>query len=363
MSESTVVLGVEDAPLQEEMLHFLDRLPRVRVVGAEAEGPAMCRRIREARPDAAIASPTVLKTAADLDGAALLVVSERETTEALRLALRHGARGFYLWPEERQALARDAERAARPRADDQGTKGRVVAVYGPRGGAGVTFLATNLAAAMSMRDARAVLVDADSLFAEVTVALGVPANDDVRTVRDLLPVVDELTPEHLDRVLYTHPRGFRVLLAPHEPSADEALDPPGLTATIRALRSGFDVVIVHLPRALTPSCRAALEVADEVLLVMTLDVLAFRDARRALSVFSELGVDRRCKLVVNRAVSSEVVPADVERVFGMHPVSVLRLDRSVIRAQNRGELVVGRPGQVSRRIRALAELLLEEGER
>ncbi|MGH2724352.1 MAG: hypothetical protein ACRDI0_08820 [Actinomycetota bacterium] len=219
MQETTVVLGVDDAALQEEVLHFLDRRPALRVVGAAADGHRLAREVREAAPDAAVVSPAVLGPAPDLDGAAVLVVAERETTEALRTAIRAGARGFYLWPEEREALARDAERAARPRVAEGRTPGRAVAVYGARGGAGVTFLATTLAASFASRGATAVLADLDPVHADVAAALGIAPGADVPTVAQLRPVLDELAPEHLDRVLYAHPAGSGSCWRPTSPGS------------------------------------------------------------------------------------------------------------------------------------------------
>jgi pilus assembly protein CpaE len=360
MNEASVVLGMEDSALQEEVLHFLERVPGVRVVGAAVDGLGAARQVRDRGADAAVVSPEVLHSAG-LDGASVMVVSNRETTAALRAALRAGARGFYLWPEERETLARDAERSARPRRAEPAESGRVVAVFGPRGGAGVTFVATNLAAACVDRGADTVLADLDAFYADVTVALGI-AGDGIPTIADLAPVADELGEDHLERALHRHPRGFRVLLGPHRP-LDVGLDPQVVVAVVRLLSSRHDLVLLHLPRALDEGTRAGLEEADVVLMVVTLDVLALRDARRALDVLRGIGVEGRCRLILNRAGRGEVIPADAERALGLSPAAVIREDRAVARAQDRGELVAGRSTPAARRLAVLARLLLEEASR
>lgn len=356
MQATRVVLGVEDPALQEEVLHFLDRLPGVEVIGAAGDGHGLARQLRQAGPDAAVVTPGVLRQAHDLDGAGLLVVAERETTEGLRAAIRAGARGFYLWPEERTLLGRDAERAARPRTADTGRPGRVAAVYGARGGAGVTFLATHLAARCSGVGRATVLADMDPVHADVTAALGIAPEGQVPTMADLRPVLDELSPEHLDRVLHRHAAGFHVLLGPAEPA--EPLADRHVGALVRALRARFDVVLLHLPRTFDAAVRAALQAADDVLVVVTLDVMAFRDARRVLASLDALGLDGRCRLVINRATKADVAPQDAERVFGLRPLAVIGRDRGVARAQDRGELV--RSGAAARKVAALAGWLAEE---
>jgi hypothetical protein len=56
-----------------------------------------------------------------------------------------------------------------------------------------------------------------------------------------------------------------------------------------------------------------------------------------------------------------VVPQDAERVFGLRPSAVIRHDRTVPRAQNRGDLIAGRSGPAGRGVRLLARRLLEGG--
>ncbi|HYU59025.1 MAG TPA: AAA family ATPase [Actinomycetota bacterium] len=355
---TTVAMAFEELGLSEEIVHFLERDPGLRVVGTAADPAALSRLVRDERPAVVVGSPSMLAGPA-VNGEVRFAVAERETVASLRDAIRSGVSGFYLWPEERAHLAGDAIRLSRRREELAGPRGRVVAVYGPRGGAGATFLATHLAAACASRGARTCLVDCDAFFADVTSALGVAPKGSTRTIADLLPLLEELSAEHLDEVLYEHPRGFRVLLAPNDPASADAVQPAHLAAAVGVLTGEFDLILLHLPRSMDDVARSAVEMADEVLLVVTLDVLAFRDAKRALTFLGGLGLDRKCRLVINRAARSEVVPEDVERVFGMRPAAVLAVDRAVTTAQNRGELLIGRSGRTARRIAALAGSLVE----
>ena len=358
MRETTVVLGIDDQGLQEEVLHFLERLPGARVLGAAEGADALASMVRDRRPLAVVGQPELLS---GLQDATALAVSPRETSGALREALRAGARGFFVWPEERDALA-GAINGMRPNPRSEGeARGLVVAVLGARGGAGATFLATNLAAAFSQAGAEAALADLDLLFADVGPALGLLPGDRVPSVADLLAVSRELGVEHLDPVLQPHSGGFHVLFAPQELSADRSLSPEMLAAAVRALRARFEVTVLHLPRSLDDSVRATVELADEVLLVVTLDVVGVRAAKRMVDYLRSLDLRTPLRLVVNRAGRGEVVPRDVAEVLDLPIVAVVPSDRAVPRAQNRGELVVGRRGgQVSRRIARLAGRLLEQ---
>lgn len=353
--ETRVVLGVDDAGLQEELLHFLDRLPDVQVVGAADNEHSLRGVVRDRKPHAVIAVPDLL-TGEDLPHA--MAVAVRETTEALRSAIRAGARGFYVWPAEREALGRDVVRTHAKVRPETTQNGVVYAVVGARGGAGATFLATNLAAALSRRQPETVLADLDPTFGDVTPALGIAADVQLPSISDLAAVARELTNEHLDRVLQEHPAGFRVLLAPQEVRLEPRLEPPTVAAVVQALRERFAITVLHLPRSLDESARSAIELADEVLVVVTLDVLGIRSARRLIDGLRSAGLGDSLRLLVNRTRRGEVVPGDAEAVLGVPIASVLPSDRGVERAQNRGELVVGKRGGVARSIDRLARQLL-----
>lgn len=356
MRETNVLLAIDEAAFQDELLHYLDRLPSVRVVGAVDAEQRLPSAIRELGPDAVIAVPGLLPRAPHLT---TMAVALKETTEGLRKAIRAGANAFFVWPEERQALAREVIRVRKDDAAAVSERGRVVAVLGARGGAGATFLATNLAGALGRAGTKTVLADLDTVFGDVAAALGIPPDSELPTIADLAHVSREVTDEHLDRVLHDSAAGFQVLLAPPEPLERGALEATSIRGVVEALRARFGAAILHLPRGLDDWVRRAIELADDVLLVVTPDVLGIRSAKRVADALRALGLGERLRLVVNRAGRGEVVPEDAGRVLDLPFAGVLRSERSVERAQNRGQLIVGRRGRLSRRIARLADELLE----
>jgi Flp pilus assembly CpaE family ATPase len=114
-------------------------------------------------------------------------------------------------------------------------------------------------------------------------------------------------------------------------------------------------VVLHVPRGLDEIARTGLDLADQVLVVLGLDVLSFRDAKRAIAA---AGLQDRCAFVVNRARRSEISPKDVERVFGTPALAVIPADRGAPAAQDRGRLLPMR-GRLGRAIDGLARRLTE----
>ena len=94
------------------------------------------------------------------------------TVPVLREAIEIGAHAVYAWPDERGELLDGAAVAPTAQPERGGRRAKVVAVLAARGGAGATFVASNLAAAMADRGRRVALVDFDHRFGELPFALG-----------------------------------------------------------------------------------------------------------------------------------------------------------------------------------------------
>lgn len=354
-----VILALEEHDVAEEVMHFLDRTGRARVVATASDEHQLSEAVRQLEPDAVVGSPR-LATSARLNGSALLAVDTTETVQTLRRALKAGARGFFLWPADRGELARAVARVFAPGTRARDTLGRVVAVYGSRGGAGATFLATHLAASFARRELRCVLVDLDLGIADIGPAVGAPVDGSPKTIADAVPMGEELTARHLEDLLWPHPDGFRVLFGPADVQQAERVTARDIGPVLEAVRSAADVVVLHVPRGMDDTMRLGLGLADVVVMVLGLDVLSFRAAKR---VVDATGLDERCSFVVNRATRREISPDDVQRVFGRSPVAVIPVDRRVSAAQDHGRLLPARRRACRAVDRLAAKLLerLEEG--
>jgi pilus assembly protein CpaE len=349
-----IVLCVDGEELAGEVMQFLDRTGRARVVATAFDGPALASAVASESPDAVVGSPQLVRAAGGLNGSALFALSTTESVGMLRAAMDAGARGFFVWPAERDQLRAAVGRLVDSRHAMFTTGAMVFAVLGPRGGAGATFVATHLAAAFARKTRETVLVDMDPWFGDVAGALGVPVDSTPRTLSDLVSVAPDMSVRHAQDVLWRHEAGFEALLAPPDHLATD-LDTVYRSA-VRTLAGISDVIVLHLPRTLDRHAHTGFELADRVLLVTTLDVLGFRAAKRAMKVIDGVA---QVDLVVNRAARSEIVPADVERVFGKPALSVIPTDRRARRMQDRGKLLPPR-GAASRAIARLAGTLLGE---
>jgi Flp pilus assembly CpaE family ATPase len=362
-----VVLGIHDLALHQEVLDFLERDPRIDVAAAVADGAGFIRSVADLPADIGVSCPVITREVRILgvgpEHPRTVVVAEEMTVPVLRDAIELGADGVYSWPEERDDLADALARPLSTGSQELVGRGRVFAVFGARGGAGATFVSTHLAAEFARAGLRTVLVDLDQAFSDLTPALGLASGDHPHTILDLLPVVDEISPEHLQDVVYRHPAGFSVLLSGHEGSIPNGDEMGGrlFSAAVALLAVTHQAVVLHLPRAFDEVARTGIALADEVVLVCTLELLSLHGARRAVAA---LGLDVRAggfRVVINRAHRSALSPADVERIVGVRPSIAIHTDRAVRRAQQQGKLL-GARSRARRDIRRLATVLRSEAE-
>ena len=357
-----VVIGIKDLALHQEVLDFLDRDPRLSVAGAVTDPHRLMSLLRDIEPDATLLCPTFTAEfrLSSRRGRLVnpVVLAEEMTIPLLRDAIAAGAHGVFAWPEEREELA-DALARFPTIEEASAPRGRVLAVHGSRGGVGATFVASHLAAAYADQGFRTALVDLENGFAGLTLALGVRPDDRPRTVRDLVPVADELSPDHVEDALYRHHRGFAVLLAPPN-DAPLSEVPAGLyTGAIALLAGAYDFVVVHVPRSYEAARQGAVAIADDVLLVVALDPYSIYGATRAIEVFRLAETPHRCRIVINKVGRSTVRPRDVERFVGVPSSGTIRYDAKVRKWQDRGQLLRRRAGGAFRDVRALSHVLVE----
>jgi pilus assembly protein CpaE len=357
-SRRRVLVGIRDVGFHQEVLDHLERDPRLEVVGAVARPGALVQGIRGLGPDVTVACPVMVReishpSVGHTDN--LMIVAEEMTVPVLREAIDAGARGVFTWPDERDELAEEIIRVGRSHHDPSASRGRVIAIFGARGGTGTTFIACQLAASLADRGRACALVDLDASFADLTIALGIRGS--VRTIADLVPVAGELGPDHLEEVLVRHPRGFSVLLAPSDPTPGDSPPPELYTAGVALLALGFEFVVLHVPRRLDEFVRTALGMADEVVIVVSPDLFSLHAARRAVAALDLNQPTDRCRVLLNPAVRNEFGRREVERVLGIAPFGSVSFDPAVEKAQARGRLLPPKGRRAARDLRLLADKL------
>jgi len=399
MADQIRVLIVDDIPeTRDHLSKLLGFESDIGVVGAAATGREALELAGRLTPDVVLMDINM----PDMDGiaaterlssevptAAVVMMSVQGEADYLRRSMLAGAREFLVKPfssdeltasirqvytREREKISRIAVQPtpgsngsaapARPAAPvhNDGEPGRVVAVFGPKGGVGRTTLAVNLAvAAATELGQRTCLVDASFQFGDVGVLLNL--NPKNKSIADLIPELEAGEPESLDTFLINHSAGIRVLLAPPSPEMAELITPPGTKRMLEALRATHDLVVVDCMSTFNDTTLAILDLADTVLTMLSLEITSIKNIRLFLEVAEQLGYGpEKVRLVLNRADSSlGIRVADVEHSIGRRVDHTIVSDgRSVVYALNRGVpfFLSNREAQVSQDVLRLASAVI-----
>lgn len=192
----------------------------------------------------------------------------------------------------------------------------VVAVFGCKGGVGTTTLAVNLALALrEITSGVVALMDADLSFGDVGLHLNVPP---VHTINDLIQYVDELDSAMLAQAMVEHPSGVRILLSPPRPERAEEVSARLVGRVLDVASYMFDYIVVDTQRVYDDRTLMVLDKAAIILLVLTADIGALRNASLFLALARTLGypADKVVPVLNGTGVDTGIREQDVKRVLG-----------------------------------------------
>ena len=385
MAERIKVLIVDDIPeTRDHLAKLLGFEPDVEVVGTAASGAEAIAQAGKLRPDVILMDinmpdmdgiAATERLSAEVPSAAVVMMSVQGEADYLRRSMLAGAREFLVKPFSsdeltasiRQVYVREQDKIGRsaaapvPRAPVAPTSsGKVVAVFSPKGGAGRTTIAVNLAVAAAELGRKVVLVDASFQFGDVALLLNLSPKD--KSMFELVPELDAGgDPDCVDTFTVMHSSGLSVILAPPSPEMADVITPSGVKLVIEALRQRYDLVVIDCAAWFNDVTLGILDAADVILTLLTLEITTIKDVRLFLEVAEKLGYEDKIQLVLNRADATlGIRVADVEHSIGRRVDHTIAGDgRAVVYALNRGVpfVISNREAQVSQDVLRLAQAM------
>jgi pilus assembly protein CpaE len=278
---------------------------------------------------------------------AILPTNDPLTAQQVMLA---GARAFLITPFSQINLVSTLRRVSELEGRRQQTKTytptavteatrplRSITVYSPRGGTGVTSIATNTAIALAEETGKKVLLFEGKVFfghLEVMLNMKVP-----NTLADLIPHATNMDEGLVRDVVSPHPSGIHVLMAPSNVQIAQGIRAEDIYNVYVGVSRLYDYIVVDAGGPLSDISVTLMDATDRILLVTTPDLASLHDTSRFLQLSRSLAYPMdKILMILNKAgVEGGVKLRDIESVLHNQIYHQIPNDpANVLRSINRG---------------------------
>lgn len=346
-STPTRVIAIGDpGPTQQQITTALSAQEEFQLVDILSSSERLMREVRAAEPDIILVD-SVLEGKPTLDiidelalqfpKVSIIAVLPGEDPLKAQQVMLAGARAFLVQPftqlnlvstlrrvhdldlRLRQAIPEGASRMA-----EVSRPMRMLTVFSPKGGAGCSTLALNLALSMFEESGQSVLLlEGKMFFGDLGVMLNLRTQN---TIADLIPHAASLDDALIREVISEHASGLHVLLAPGNVQIAQGIRPDDLYNVLVGVQRLYNLVIVDAGNVLDENAVTFLDAADRILLVANPDLASLHDISRFIQVSRTLAYPAEKLLVaVNRVgMPGGVRTGDIEAalhqpIFGQIP--------------------------------------------
>lgn len=269
------------------------------------------------------------KIASDFPKSAIVaLLSESEMVNLDRVVLS-GARAFLQYPFQSEKLVIIINRVLEllERHQNSPTESDVMentinakntyTVFSPKGGAGTTTVAINLAIGLQKELKEDVLlIDGKHLFGHVALFLNLFTGN---SITDLIAHAGKLDQQLIKQVVEQHASGVYVLPSPNSITQAQGIKPENLFKVVQSLQEVFPNIIIDGGNYLDENTVTYMDSSDKILLVLNPDLASMRDARQFLEIASTLSYPKEKVLFLLNLVGrkADVKSEEIESILKM----------------------------------------------
>jgi pilus assembly protein CpaE len=247
----------------------------------------------------------------------LFVSGPHEDSQVVIRAFKIGAREYLSMSPEAAEIEAAIDKLLLEPVEAQTSSGRapVLAVMGAKGGVGSTLVACQLAAYLQRTSGPTAVVDLNCPLGDVALHLDLSPR---YTLASLLGEREDFDATFLHSVLEKHESGLQILAAPERIEESSLVSGPVVERALTLLRDDLAWIVVDVARSWNEASVRALDLADEIVLVTSLDLASLDHTRKHVELLNRIGHSNdKIHLVPNRQTGSDSVTAkDFEEFIG-----------------------------------------------
>jgi pilus assembly protein CpaE len=269
------------------------------------------------------------KIASDYPGSAVIaILPESEMVNSDRVVLS-GARAFILYPYRLNNLVITIKRVIElmernqsnisqaPVKDIQDKPKNTFTVFSPKGGAGSTTIALNLAISLhKMLKEDVLLIDGKHLFGHVALYLNLRTGN---SITDLITHAGMLDERLIKQVVVQHISGINVLPSPNSITEAQGIRPENLFKVIQSLQQVYPNIIIDGGNNLNENTVTYMDSSDKILLVLNPNLASLRDVRQFMEISATLSYPKDKMLLILNLTGrkADVGRDEIEKILKM----------------------------------------------
>ena len=308
-AQITAVVIDSDDSSRNSLITQLRTMPGVKVEADAGDlqlGMKLARQVRpallvlEAKPlDEALAAAERFHL--EYPATSIFILSSDVQPNTILRAMRAGAKEFLQRPVVNSEFGGAVDKLLKQADRRSGARGKIIAVFSNKGGVGTTSISSNLAVSLARVSGKEVaLADLDLQAGDVSIFMNARPT---KTIADVCGNTGKIDSAQITGALVKHPSGVYVLAGPEKPEQTEVVKPAKVNEILTTMRESFPFVVVDNGHGFSDVNLEVFDLADEILVVVLLNLPAIRAAQRCLDVFRQLNYLRdqeKVRLVVNR---------------------------------------------------------------
>lgn len=336
MSDKIKILIADDAKdTRESIKKILSREETIEILGEASNGEETLKLVSKTSPDVVLMDinmpvldglKATEKISYDFPNCGVIILSVQAEQEYFRKAMSAGAREYLVKPFSPDELinaikrVKDFQDRRKVIVAPQATiapppAGKIIVVFGTKGGIGKSLIATNLAISLVQNSKKKVVImDLDLQFGDIAIMLNINPE---RTISDVVNVIDDMDIEMLEGFLTKHKSGLSILPAPINPAYAETITPEIVGKLIKLLKDNYQYIIIDTVSSFQDNILTVLDICDIILLVLILDLPTIKNIKLSLETMMSLNYPiEKVKLVLNRSDSDTGLNlSDIEKML------------------------------------------------
>lgn len=180
-------------------------------------------------------------------------------------------------------------------------KGNIVCVFGVKGGIGKSILTLNLAGIVSNFKKRVLIVDMDLYGGSVSIILNKNVN---KTVYNLVDDFNNNRYDNFNDYITKYNDYIDYLACPKDPRKANKIDSSYIEILLDKAKFNYDLILIDTTHILDEINLTVLDKSDNILLVVSNDMLDIKNMRSLISIFKDLDI-RKYKVILNNSFRND----------------------------------------------------------